>query len=141
MSFWISVSPREAEAFFSTVPPDPDDWDAWYEECNRLRLYSKPLGADGTVYEYWSGIAERIGLEMLASIYNNGLQVRHDGQIIQLESELDQLESYWNTYALEDRDPKSGIRHELREHLQERMGYMREAARVARECKGILTIS
>jgi len=148
MSFSVTVHRVEDEPPEVPVPTDQDDkagWAAWHayaEEMNRITLYAQPLGADGTVYEYWSTIAEdQLGLPMLTSIYQNGLKLQGAEQLEAFRQELDLLENYWNTHELRDPIESSSLRGQLRGHLQERMGYLREAVRIAQEHSAVLTIS
>ena len=123
------------------VPDDPSKLDAWLEEHGKFSIYDEPLGADSTVYKFWSSIADQVGLPMIASIYNQGLSIKDPEELDRLERELNELESYWKSHHLEDPNPKSGIRDCLEEHLWERMGYFRQAIKIAREHKAILGVS
>jgi hypothetical protein len=123
------------------MPDDPALLDQWLEANNKYVLFSEPLGADGTVYRYWSLIASQLGLPLLSSVYQRGLFLKSAEELARLERELDQLEGYWTTQVLEEVDPKSGLRGQLKEHLQERMGNMRTAITVARQHTAELSVS
>lgn len=138
MSFVISVHAPHPEI---PLPDDPEEFDAWLDECNKYLLYEQPLGADSTVGCYWSCIAQTLGLPLVTAIYNHGLDLEGPAALLELERELDQLEHYWHTHELADPEPLSAIRHELREHLQERMSFLREAIQVARTQSANLSVS
>jgi hypothetical protein len=151
MSFWISVRRPEDE---DKIPPldaipyvdvvDASEWWAafnkWEEQAKEAYLYWEPLGAGGTVYRFWSTIASQLGLPMLTSLYQHGLHLETLNQLAQLEHELDDLQTYWDTHELRD-EPTSGIYGQEKEHLRERMGYLREAVQIARETGARLTVS
>ena len=102
----------------------------------------EPFGGDSTVYKYWSGIASKLNLPLLISLYEHGLMLEAEGQMEELEHELDVLEAYWDSHSHELQDaPISGIHGQEREHLGERMGHLREAIRIAKENGATLGIS
>ena len=138
MSFRVYITIPHEE-----IPPpsDPSKFDAWLEECNKFSLYDAPLGADGTVYDFWSSIARQLGLPLITSIYEHGLKIESTEELNRLEEELNALENYWKSHHLEDPDPKSAIRDFLEEHLQERMEYFRTAVKLAKEHRAILSVS
>ncbi len=131
MSFQISVA-RPHQPI--PIPEDSSQLDAWLDAENRFCLYSEPLGADGTIYEFWSTPASKLGLPMLTAIYNHGLQIQTPHELDLFEAELEQLQSAWSLYLRELPDLK-------KEDLLERMSFAREAIRVARDNQAILTIS
>jgi hypothetical protein len=141
MSFRVYVKLPTSEPFLQQLPPDQADWDRWFAAWDALSLYDEPLGGDHTVYHFWSGIAHEIGLSLITTIYQNGLEISNSEELAEFEHELDRLEEYWNTHELRDTAPKSAVAGHLREHLQERMGYCRTAIQVAREQGGVLGIS
>jgi hypothetical protein len=116
--------------------------DKLQRECAKLDLFSEPFGGDYTVGKYWSGMAGKLGLPMLASLYEHGLKLETEGQMEELGHELDVLEAYWDSHIYELLDePISGIHGQEREHLGEQMGYLREAIRIAKENGATLVIS
>ena len=132
MSFYIVVKPlAELEP---EMPEDDSLLDEWLEQIQQTWFYDNPLGGDGTVAEYWCGPAERLGLPLLAQIYQQGLRISNQEKLKQLSRELDTLEAHWHTLSLPEWPP------DFKEsYLLERMGFFREAIRVALEHKGLLT--
>src|SRR5262245_23716041 len=62
----------------------------------RRELYHKALGADDTICEYWYLPACQLGLQLLAQVYHEGLEIRPE-QFDKLSDELQRLEEYWQT--------------------------------------------
>jgi len=134
MSFYIVVKPlAELEP---EMPEDDSLFDEWIEQCQKWWLYDNPLGADGTVGEYWCIPAKRLGLPLLAQIYHEGLSVSTPEELEQLSRELDTLEAHWHTLSLPEWPPNF-----LESRLLERMGFFREAVQVALEQRGCLIVS
>jgi hypothetical protein len=130
MSFRISVSiPHQP----IPVPEDASQLDAWLDAENQFCLYDEPLGADGTIYEFWSMPASKLGLPMLTAIRSHGLQIQTPHELDVFEAELKQLQAAWNTYLRELPDLK-------KQDLLERMSFAHEAIRVARDNQAILTV-
>ena len=111
----------------------------WIEECRRRELYEAPLGAEGVIYLYWSGIGRELHLPFIGAIYNVGLSLR-TVEIPKLEREMHELERYWETHDLADVDKFDLDQASAKEHLKERLGYLREAARVAKQNLAVLII-
>jgi hypothetical protein len=146
MSFWISVYRLEDEPTTARMLRGRSyaaSWGALHAHIQREnnKLYEAPLGPDGIVYEFWSSIARQLGLTMLTRMYKSGLRLKHPLRLAQLEKEMARLEEYWNTHELENYDPEIIGRQELRQHLKERMSYLREAVDVARWYRAVLTVS
>jgi len=152
MAFGITVHRRADAALYQSHPDvRSEEFDRWCKECQTRWVYENPLGADGTVFEFWHVPAIYIGLPLLGSLYENGLRV--EGQrLIELGHELDSLERAWVSTDFSQADPLSahtihsnGIEEvklvPLVEHLHERLGYLREAIRIAVECDGVIDIS
>jgi len=115
-----------------------------YSRADQDIVYNKPLGSDGTVYLRWYQPAHRLGLPLIGSIYHDGLSVEGP-QMAALSQELDILETFWDRafirtgpldFATTDVDMVW-----LREESDRRIGYFREAIRMAQECGGILHVS
>jgi len=153
MAFGISVY-RSADEEFVTKPPptvNSQEFDQWAAECHRRRLYESPLGSDGFIYEYWSSIATKLGLTMIASLYNEGLRVGGPDLDV-LSRELDVLDDHWDRLDLENAPPvgctivnENGTIEvtevSLRGHVKERMAYLRQAIEIAHRNEGIVLIS
>jgi hypothetical protein len=128
------------------VPSEQDGeegWQAfniWMEQMWKISSYW-PLGGDGTVYRFWSGPASELQLPMLAGLYNQGIVAETYEQLCQLEQELEVLQGHWDTHELRDPDARSGINGNEKEHLHERMGYVLQAIKQAKETGAKLTIS
>jgi hypothetical protein len=152
MSFWIWViqaedldkSNREVDAQlhadFADESARTAAYDDWLERSEKSNLYSAPLGALGTVCRFWSAIAGKLELSMLASLCPDGLVLETADQLEELQGELDVLEAYWDSHELRAA-PTSGIYGHEREHLRERMNYLREAIRIAKENGATLGIT
>jgi hypothetical protein len=152
MAFAISVHRRSDDALFQSPPADvyTEEFDRWIKNCQERWLYQNPLGADGTVFEFWNVPAHEIGLPLVGAIYNNGLRVA-GADLDHLSRELEALERFWDGA---DFSQAGSINHHiihadgskevrvvpLRDDLQERLGYLREAIRIAQECDGIVDI-
>jgi hypothetical protein len=143
MSFWFSVVRIEDEEKLPSTDmilarDEVDEatwWEAfhkWEKERAKFILYEGPLGADSTVGVFWSGIAHKIGLPLLASIYNEGLRLVSPDEIARFEKELETLQEYGDTHKLDDLYPGSGTDDQIRDHLKERLGNVREAIRIAK---------
>src|SRR4051812_12447157 len=116
MSFQISVyTPHHP----IPVPEDASQLDAWLDAENQFCPYSEPLGADGTIYKYWSMPASKLGLPMLTAIYNHGLEIQTPQELALFEAELEQLQSAWRSYLRELPDLE-------KEALFERMSFVHE---------------
>ncbi|MEM7795690.1 MAG: hypothetical protein AAF579_14720 [Cyanobacteria bacterium P01_C01_bin.118] len=106
-------------------------------------IYDRPLGTDGTVYDRWHAPAHRLGLRLLSEVYDNGLNVE-GAELDELSDELNALETFWDkkfirvgpiSYRTVDIDMVW-----LKEESDPRIGYLREAIRIAQECDGSLRI-
>jgi hypothetical protein len=151
MAFSITVHRRADDALYRSEPAfGSESFDRWIKECQARWVYENPLGADGTVFELWHVPAHHLGLPMIGSIYQNGLRVEGQ-QLADLSRELDALEVFWDNTDFSDARPmschalgddgKEEVRFlPLREHLQERLGHLREAIRIAQECDGMVDI-
>jgi hypothetical protein len=151
MAFSITVHRRADDPLYRSEPHVRSEaFDAWIKECQAQWVYEKPLGSNGTVFEPWHIPAHELGLPMLGSIYQNGLQVEGT-QLAELSRELDALEAFWAEIDFSQAAPLTaatilpGSVEEVKlvpllEHLRERLGYLREAIHVATECDGVLGI-
>ncbi len=152
MAFHITVR-RLADPLPPDSPEssDPSSLDKWLAKCVVGEVYSNPLGAQDIVYRWWYLPAQRLSLALLGSVYPDGLDV-FDSDLDLLASELDALERYWLASGLEAEPPlmwmafhEDGSRTEghisLKDHLQERAGYMREAIDAARGQAGVVSIA
>jgi hypothetical protein len=104
-------------------------------EADGERLYDEPLGSEWAVRESWSEPAAALGLPLLASIYDYGFYhgIRWSGpELKQVLEELDRRESHWKT---------SRLPSDVLSDLIERAGYLREAVRLAQQCRGLVDIS
>jgi len=117
----------------------------------RRELYHKSLGADETIFGYWHLPACDRGLALVAQIYHEGLEVRGD-QLDQLFEELQRLEEHWRATGAgktlqiphnvtDGRGSLSPAHICVFDHLTERLGFVREAIRIARESAGVIEIS
>lgn len=153
MPFSITVHRKSDDAFFQSPPSDvaSKEFDLWADECQARTLYAEPLGSDGTVYKFWHVPAHALGLSLIGAIYNEGLCMEGDG-FGQMEAELNALEEWWKSHAIMDAErllecsascadgPCSETQISMEEHLQGRLGCLREAIRIAREYDGIVAI-
>ena len=141
MSFRIYVTDPALE-----VPDElyehasPEERDALFERAKASWIYEAPLGADGAVGMWWSAIARELNLPLLAGIYNNGLRVSQPDELSRLDAELDQLETAWGLNELYQPEWSRWTDEKTKEHLRERMGFFREALKVARERGAILDV-
>ena len=152
MAFGITVHRRADDALYRSEPDvRSESFDRWIKECQDRWVYEDPLGADGTVFEQWHVPAHHLKLPLLGSIYHHGLRVAGT-QLEELSRELDALEAFWDQTDYSAATPLSyhtivpGGAEEvrsvpLRDHLQERLGYLREAIRIAQDCDGVIGIS
>jgi len=140
MSFDLCVIPHQQA---NSKPPDPssDEFDAWQHRMDEAYLFDAPLGADQTVWLYWSGVARTLDLPLLARIYELGLRLDTPSELDAVASELDRIEAGWQSLELPDPGPLSALRGYLREHLSERLAFFREAIRIAREHGAVLLVS
>lgn len=99
--------------------------DGWRVRDGAEPLYEQPLGSESAVREFWSSPAVRMGLPLLASLYNEGFyrgifwEGRKLGQAI---TELAKLEDYWARAVFDA---------EIRADLRERAGWLRAALNLA----------
>ncbi len=140
MSFDVSVYLPEHISLIKHVPKEPDDVDQWIESCTKLRLHGAPLGSGSIIYDYWSTIGQRLRLPLIASIYNEGLEITHF-ETEQLETEVEQLEQYWREHFLENVEKYGRTQAEIKRDLFERIGDLKEAIRIVKERKAVLIIS
>ena len=97
--------------------------------------FSAPLGSEASVREYWSDPAGRLGLPLIASVYERGF---HEGiswsgaELDSVGSELDSLENYWRQQPYGE---------DLAAQLGERCRNLREALRLAKEWNSALEIA
>jgi hypothetical protein len=152
MSFGITVHRLSDDELFKTHPADvySEEFDHWIKDCQERLLYENPLGADGTVFELWNVPAHEIGLPLVGAIYNDGLRVAGE-DLDRLSRELDALERFWddadfsqagsmNQHIIHADGSQESRAIPLRDDLQERLGYLREAIRIAAENDGIVEI-
>ncbi len=137
MSFQIFVFIPQAAI---PMPANPHDWGRWARECSKKILLEEPLGSDGTVFTFWSSLAEALDLPLLAGMYHHGLHIETTVQLEALEAELDELETYWLAHILDEPDWEETDPAQLLESLQERLQHFRRATRLARETNAILLI-
>jgi hypothetical protein len=153
MAFSITVHRRSDDSLFQAPPGDvfSEEFDRWFKDCQARWLYENPLGADGTVFEWWHVPAQEIGFPLVGAIYNNGIRVA-GADLNRLIRELEMLERFWDRANFSEAGSLNhhityadGSQEErlvpLRDHLQERLGYLREAIHIAQECDGIVGIS
>jgi hypothetical protein len=149
MAFGITVHRRADDALYRMeLDVRSEAFDGWIKECQARWIYEKPLGSDGTVFDLWHVPAHELGLPLLGSIYQDGLRVEGP-QLTDLSREL---EAFWARADFSRAAPRSaptihpdGVEEvrlaPLEEHLRERLGYFREAIRVAAGCDGVVVIS
>ena len=114
-------------------------------------LYQNALGTATNLWHYWLRPAGDLGLTFLREHFDDGMEVSgHD--LDRLASELDRLEHHWlvarvgaSEYVHYTTTHDDGSREEgdipMHDHLRERLSFLREAIRIARESDGLLTIS
>jgi hypothetical protein len=116
---------------WDVVKTSPSDWHV-REDANPL--FEESLGSESAVREFWSSPAEKLGLVLFSSIYDEGF---HRGnfwraeQLDQVVNELGLLENYWRESPL----PLNTLAD-----LSERALYLRRAIAVARDQDGVLSI-
>ena len=151
MAFGITVHRRADDALYRSHPDVASEgFDSWMMECQARWVYENPLGAGGTVFELWHVPAHELHLPLLGSIYHDGLRVEGE-QLAALSRELDALQRFWAATDFSQTTPlRASIMHPdgtqeerlvpLADHLSERLGYLREAIRIAYECGGVVDI-
>ena len=98
-------------------------------------LYDQLLGSEVVIGENWSEPATKLGLALLAAIYDHGFyhSILWEGsQFSEVERELSRLEAYWQTT---DYEPERLV------DLRERADYLRSALALASENNGVVTIT
>lgn len=152
MAIGITVHRRADDAIYSDAPEVGSEvFDRWIKDCQDRWVYENPLGADGTVFEHWHVPAHKLGLLLIGSIYHHGIRAE-GSQLAELSRELVQLEAFWDQTDFSTARPltcttllpggaEEVVLIPLREHLQQRLGYLREAIRMAKECDGVVVIS
>src|SRR6266571_1895178 len=115
----------------------------------RHEVYRKSLGCEGIVFAHWHSPAFKLGLPLVAQIYNDGVEIPPE-LLADLSHELDKLEQYWQatgTGGCEELDragkgPNGSMGHiPLPEYLLEKAGFFRQAICIARTKGGIVGIS
>ncbi len=115
---------------------------------DNVYVYDKPLGSSKSVYLRWYVPAHRLGLRLVKLIgavydYDNAFEAT-GAELDELRHELTMLEAFWDkkfirsgpiSYRTVDIDMVW-----LREESDQRIGYLREAIKIAKECDGILRI-
>jgi hypothetical protein len=153
MAFHISVYRKSDDELFVNPPEDVNslEFEQWEARCLARTLYDNPLGSDDTVYHYWSTLAEHLGLPLISEIYTSGLRL-YGADLSRLEKELDRLERHWETLDMRNEPGvlDSTLSEEGRiktnkvaflDHLRERIGYLREAIRIAKASDGVVCVS
>lgn len=130
---------RKSDLKFIQTPPTDDvrsaEFDAWRKEADGKCLYDQPLGNESSVRLFWSYPAAEIGLPLIADMYERGFDEGiewSDEQLEQVEQELLHLEKHWKA---------QNLHQELHTDLRERMQYLREAIKVARQHDGVISIT
>ncbi|MEU8001356.1 hypothetical protein AB0B66_09380 [Catellatospora sp. NPDC049111] len=143
MTFHISVYRiADRELLKERPPTDIGALYAWMADRPDLTVFDEFLGANWAIGDHWSDHAERLGLPILASLYEvgftHGVQVEGAG-LDALESELDQLVAEWRRlYPPPDED--GGQDPQPLTQLLERADHMRTAIRIARQVDGFIDI-
>ena len=152
MAFHITVHRKSDDELFLNPPEDENspEFELWESRCLARTLYDNPLGSGNIVHHYWSVLAGRLGLPLLSAIYDSGLRVE-GADLSRLEEELDRLERHWGTMDMRSEPGVLGTPREegrietnrvaLPDHLRERIGYLREAIRIAKANDGVVLVS
>jgi hypothetical protein len=129
---------RKSDLDFIASPPQnvvSDEFDRWYAESEAKCLFEAALGSEGAMREFWSDPASRLGLPLIADIYEQGFTNGikwSDAQLSQVEQETLYLQEHWSHMSFSD---------ELKEDLRTRVEDLQKAIAVAQEHDGVLTIS
>ena len=127
MSFSVSVRDKFEDM---PLPDDPDEIDAWMEKRNEQEIYDAPVASDGIFFEFWHLPAVKLKLELLSSIYQDGLMVKSSEELNKLDEEIDDLTKYWN----------ENVSNISNTNLIERANNVKRAIRLAREDNKYLII-
>jgi hypothetical protein len=87
------------------------------------------------VRQYWSDPAKKLGLPLIASIYEQGFYVACEwcgAELDQLSAEIGRLEVYWQKLPLAEG---------LQRDLCERAATVWDAINAAKKCDGVLMIA
>ena len=117
------------------VPVDSREFEAWEAESIRRHLFSEPLGSESVIREFWSHPAERLGLPLLASIYDEGFyeaRVWQGDDLNVLEREIASLRQHWSTL---------GLPAQIASDLAERAGFFEQAIAIARKEGAVIVIT
>jgi hypothetical protein len=121
------------------------------DESRSLELYQNPLGNGTQLWQYWLRPAGELGLAFLCEHFDDGMDVSGN-DLDNLASDLDRLERHWveahvgaSEYVRYSTTHPGGSREEgdipMHDHLRVRLGFLREAIRIARESGGVLHIA
>jgi hypothetical protein len=128
-----------ANWLFVKTPPNRDinspEFEEWCKKTENLWEFEAPLGSESAIRKYWSGPAYDLALPLLTSIYDDGFHracewVSED--LDRLSIELGKLEAHWSTLSIDS---------EIRNDLIGRMSSFLSAIRIAKACKGTVTIT
>lgn len=119
-------------------------------EGQSREIYQNPLATATQLWEYWLQPATDIGLTFFSNRFDDGLEVSGE-DLDKLAGDLDKLERYWSEARVGESEHvryctirPDGIREEgtirLQDHLRIRLGYLREAIRIAHDSNGVLRI-
>lgn len=121
------------------------------DEGRSQELYQNLLGSGTQLWQYWLRPADELGLAFLCEHFDDGMEVSGN-DLDNLASDLDRLERYWveaqvgvsERVHYSDTHP-DGSREEgdipMHDHLRVRLGFLREAIRIAKESSGVLRIT
>ena len=97
-------------------------------------IYNEAFGSESAVRESWSEPAAKLGLQLIAAVYDRGFHegIRWAGaKLDQLLEELGRLERHWQS---------AGLSPDVAKDLHERAGYIRTAVALAKQCSGYVNI-
>jgi hypothetical protein len=128
---------RRSDIKFVQNPPAVDDpsFEDWEHKALGCCLFDSPLGSESAVRQYWSDPAARLGLSLIASIYEQGFYVGCEwsaGKLDKLLDEITKLELHWKDAALQK---------EVLADLSERATSFRAAINTAKESNGIILLT
>jgi hypothetical protein len=107
----------------------------WCVLNGTVPLYEEPFGSESAVWGWWSAPAAKLGLPLLASIYEYGFNngIRWSGEELpRVSKELSALEEHWRSLVLPQDDM---------ERRTERGAYLRKALAIAQTEGAVIVIT
>ncbi len=139
MGYNISIYRQEDIGLLDQEPQSNEELHRLLDQQRAAELYSRPLGSEGKVGEYWAKVGHELGLPLISSLPNEELRL-NSSQLPALEAELDQLEDYWSRTTLPGVDNSKSSQEFLKEYLQDGLNSLREATQIAKSKNAILVI-